>query len=349
MLGLISHVVKISARRDRTEINTAMVEALDDLFHPHQLTIYRCYTGYRKVMVCACAGISPEGHFSRNAYLPEPEYCHPIEQAPLLKRCLKELSIVLENLGNGWQHLVFPILRQDEPIYLVDITLPEYFPADQRVALLGLIEYFGNHIALLDYGEADTLTGIASRKTFDKHLFELLGKAASDEISRSAGEHQRRRGGPSHEKHHWLAVCDLDHFKSINDNFGHMIGDEVLIMLAQVMRQSFRFNDQLFRFGGEEFVALLQPATQESALATLNRFRSDVEQQVFSRVGHVTVSIGFSRLLPNDTPTDVIDRADLALYYAKQHGRNRVDNYETLVAAGELADQSVAKGEVELF
>jgi len=349
MLELISHIVKISARRDRTEINEAMVEALDELFHPQALTIYRCYNGHRKTMVCACAGIGPEGRFSRNAYLPDLAYCQPINEIRLLNRCLKEMSIVLDNLGNDWQRLAFPILSQDEPIYLVDITLPEHFPADQRVALLGLIEYFGNHIALLDYGEADTLTGIASRKTFDKHLFELLGKAAADELSRNASEPRRRRGSTENDTHHWLAVCDLDHFKSINDNFGHMIGDEVLIMLAQVMRQSFRFNDQLFRFGGEEFVALLQPATQASAQATLNRFRSDVENQVFSRVGHVTISIGFSRLLPNDTPTDAIDRADQALYYAKQHGRNRVENYETLIASGQLTDKSVAKGEIEFF
>jgi len=61
---------------------------------------------------------------------------------------------------------------------------------------MGLIEYFGNHIALLDYGEADTLTGLASRKTFDKHLFELLGKAATDELVDDVdGTPQRRHGG----------------------------------------------------------------------------------------------------------------------------------------------------------
>ncbi len=345
MLELINHVVGISARRDRTEINSAMVDAMLDLFHPERLVIYRCYAGNKKAMVFACAGAGPNGPFLRNAYLPDHRYCHPIERDPLLNRCRKERSAVLDHQENGSHRIVFPVIRLDAPIYLVDLSLSNEFSAQQRVTLMGLIEYFGNHIALLDYGEADTLTGLASRKTFDKHLFELLGKAASDDLL--SGPESRRRGTP--DSSHWLAVCDIDHFKQVNDNFGHLIGDEVLIMLAQEMRQSFRFDDQLFRFGGEEFIALLQPTEAQYALATLERFRTNVEKQLFSRVGHITVSIGFSALMPNDTPTDVIDRADEALYFAKRHGRNRVDCYEKLVASGDVAIKEIAKGEVELF
>lgn len=349
MLELISHIVKISARRDRTEINSAMVDTLLSLFHPQRLTIYRCYAGKKKTVIFACAGFGPHGQFLRNAYLPDHKHCQPIENDPLLLRCRKELSAVLEVQEDGSHRIVFPVIRLDEPIYLIDLTLHDDFSADHRVVLMGLIEYFGNHIALLDYGEGDTLTGLSSRKTFDKHLFELLGQAATDELMGSLNDSPQRRRGGTGTSSHWLAVCDIDHFKQVNDNFGHLIGDEVLIMLAQVMRHSFRFDDQLFRFGGEEFVALLQPTDEESALATLERFRANVESQVFSRVGHVTISIGFSRLLAHDTPADVIDRADEALYFAKHHGRNRVECYEMLVANHQLAAKEIAKGEVELF
>ncbi|MDP3438085.1 MAG: GGDEF domain-containing protein [Azonexus sp.] len=352
MLDLISHVVKISARRDRTEINSAMVDALLDLFQPQRIDIYRCYAGKKKTVVFACAGYGPQGQFLRNAYLPDHRYCQPIERDPLLNRCRKEMSAVLDLLDDGSHRIVFPVTKLNEPVYLVDLSLSDEFSANQRVALMGLIEYFGNHIALLDYGEADTLTGLSSRKTFDKHLFELLGKAATDKLMGGLnGKTPHRRQGSNGviATSHWLAICDIDHFKQVNDNYGHLIGDEVLIMLAQVMRHSFRFDDQLFRFGGEEFVALLQPTDQASAFATLERFRTDVENEVFSRVGHVTISIGFSCLLPNDTPTDAIDRADEALYYAKRQGRNRVECYEILVANQQLAAKEIAKGEVELF
>ncbi|MBS1161280.1 MAG: diguanylate cyclase [Proteobacteria bacterium] len=350
MLNLINHVVKISAHRDRTEINAAMLDALTELFHPQKLTIFRCYAGKRKTMAFSCAGTRPEGRFVHNAYLPDPRYCYPLDRDPLLRRCRKEASAALEILDDGSHRVVFPVFRLDQPSYMIDLSLAEEFSADQRVSLMGLIEYFGNHIALLDYGESDTLTGLSSRKTFDKHLFELLGKSSSDlQLSTFLNDSPRRRQGEPESSSHWLAVCDIDHFKLVNDNFGHLIGDEVLIMLARVMRHSFRFDDQLFRFGGEEFITLLQPTDLASASATLERFRSDVENQVFSRIGHITVSIGFSRLLPNDTPTDVIDRADEALYYAKQHGRNRIECYETLIDNGRLDIKQIAKGEVELF
>ena len=253
--------------------------------------------------------------------------------------------MVFGESGDGSQRIIFPVMQGKSPLYMIDAVLPADFPAEERVALMGLTEFFGKYISLLDYGETDTLTGLANRKTFDKHLFELLGKAASDELL--SGPESRRRGTPGGR--HWLAVCDIDHFKHVNDNFGHLIGDEVLIMMAQEMRQSFRFDDQLFRFGGEEFIALLQPTEQQFALATLERFRTNVEKQLFSRVGHITVSVGFSELMPNDTPTDAIDRADEALYFAKRNGRNRVDCYETLVANGDVTAKEIAKGEVELF
>jgi len=345
MHELINHVIQISSRRDRTEINSSMVDALRTLFRPQQLTIYRCYPGTRKPMVFACASHGPDGKRLRNAYVPDKKFCQPLERDPILARCRKEKSAVLDYLTDGSHRIVFPIMDHNEPIYLIDLVLSDCFSADERVTLMGLVEYFGNHIGLLDYGETDTLTGLSNRKTFDKHLFELLGKASIDPQN---GTHESRRRG-SDSNPHWLAVCDIDHFKHVNDTFGHLIGDEVLIMLAQVMRQSFRFDDQLFRFGGEEFVTLLQPMTEQDATSTLQRFRNRVEEQSFSRVGKITVSIGFSALQAHDTPTDAIDRADEALYFAKRNGRNQVACYEQLIAVGDLSAKEIAKGEVELF
>jgi diguanylate cyclase (GGDEF)-like protein len=89
--------------------------------------------------------------------------------------------------------------------------------------------------------------------------------------------------------------------------------------------------------------------TEQDAMSALQRFRSTVEHQSFSRVGKITISIGFSALQAHDTPTDAIDRADEALYFAKHNGRNQVACYERLIAAGDLSAKEIAKGEVELF
>jgi diguanylate cyclase (GGDEF)-like protein len=150
------------------------------------------------------------------------------------------------------------------------------------------------------------------------------------------------------EQRYWLGVIDIDHFKQVNDQHGHLIGDEVLLLLSRVMRQSFRFLDKLYRFGGEEFVVLLRCPGEDGAMAALQRFRTQVEAYVFPRVQHVTVSVGFTDVRSGDTPPAAVERADMAVYYAKRHGRNQVRSHAALVREGELSDL-VQTSDVEFF
>jgi len=349
MLTLVSHIVRTSAQRDRTKIDGAMVDAIDDLFRPHELTIYRVFPGAKRTMIFSCAGIGCAGHFIRNAYLPETAYCDVIDRDPVLVRCQDERAAVIESLPEGFSRLVFPIAPLGRLLYLIDIVVSERLTPELRTVLMGLIEYFSNHVALLDYAETDTLTGLPNRKTFDKHLFEVLGQAAVDDDREPSAETALRRRKGSHDGRYWLAVCDIDHFKAVNDQHGHLIGDEVLVTFAHLMRDAFRYHDQLFRFGGEEFVVVIQPTSGEAVHRAFERFRTLVEKHLFGRVGRISVSIGYCQLVPNDTPSDVIDRADEALYYVKQHGRNDVACYEELVDADLLAAKTSHIGEIELF
>ena len=105
--------------------------------------------------------------------------------------------------------------------------------------------------------------------------------------------------GPSDKRNvqdnstHWLAVSDIDFFKRVNDDFGHLYGDEVLLLMANIMRETFRGTDILFRFGGEEFVIVLRSTNQQGAHQALERFRITVEEYDFPQVGNVTISIGY--------------------------------------------------------
>ena len=96
------------------------------------------------------------------------------------------------------------------------------------------------------------------------------------------------------------------------------------------MRESFRFNDQLFRYGGEEFVAVLSETDLDTALVVLERFRTTISQHNFSQLNQVTVTIGVSEILPRLQSGKLIERADKALYYGKTHGRNQVNAFEWL-------------------
>ena len=145
----------------------------------------------------------------------------------------------------------------------------------------------------------------------------------------------------------WLAVVDIDHFKQVNDRFGHLYGDEVLILIANILRSSFRSHDRIFRFGGEEFVVLLRSTTLSTAHKVFNRFRLAVQEYHFPQVGQVTVSLGFVSTT-RGSPVEILGQADQALYYAKEHGRNQVCFYDDLVASWHLATK-VANDDVELF
>ena len=196
-----------------------------------------------------------------------------------------------------------------------------------------LVRIFANQIRLLDYSELDSLTRLLNRKTFDETFDRLLISASDGACGKVSDEHR------AHEKNSpaWLGVIDIDHFKRINDSFGHLFGDEVLLRMGELMRKTFRDGDRLFRFGGEEFVVILNAPDEDLAAAGFERFRWSVESHEFPQIGKVTCSIGFTAVAPMDVPTDVVGRADEALYYAKEHGRNRVCCYEWLLADGAIA------------
>jgi diguanylate cyclase (GGDEF)-like protein len=234
--------------------------------------------------------------------------------------------------ADGLTTTVFPINGAREAAGLLVIEAQSPLKARETDLVQGILGILRNHLALLDYGELDSLTGLLNRKTFEGHFDKLR---------------QRSEGSPSGEPS-WLALIDIDHFKSINDGYGHLFGDEVLLLVSQLMKRSFRGSDQLFRFGGEEFVVLLDRASAPGAQIVLERLRATIEEYPFPQVGHVTISVGYTQVEQRDVATTCVERADAALYYAKSHGRNNVRNCEALVADGSIAAK-FKDSEVELF
>lgn len=211
----------------------------------------------------------------------------------------------------------------------------------QRIdALLQVWQHVQN---LIDYSERDTLTGLLNRKCFDESFYKA---SALPQVA--AGDELCERRDHSQEPQYWLSVIDIDHFKTVNDRFGHLIGDEVLLLLSRVMRSSFRFYDQLYRFGGEEFVVLVRCPTEADAMAAFERFRLAVRNFNFPQVQTLTISIGVTDVRPGDTPSAAVERADKAVYYAKHHGRDQVQSQAELVRRGELV-VNTQDSDVELF
>ncbi len=191
----------------------------------------------------------------------------------------------------------------------IDTTEP---PAD----LLLLIQMYHSIHELMARSTHDRLTRLFNRHSLQDTLQHIYGHAPERRKSRSRKKQSQG----------WvMALLDIDHFKTVNDQFGHLIGDEVLLSLSDLMMNSFRQHDRLFRYGGEEFVILMTDITMEDAENVLNRFREQVANYQFPHQKQLTVSIGFAAV-DLDSPAEcVLEQADRALYSAKNHGRNRVE------------------------
>jgi diguanylate cyclase (GGDEF)-like protein len=119
-------------------------------------------------------------------------------------------------------------------------------------------------------------------------------------------------------------MLDIDHFKVVNDTFGHNIGDDVLVDIADTLRVSVRNSDTAGRWGGEEFLVILPSTDLGSAGAVAEKIRAQIADAVLPTVGRVTVSLGVAEYQAGDTEQELVARADLALYAAKEGGRNMV-------------------------
>ena len=328
----LTHIERITRERDRPQLKIALAEALRDLLGSSRVVIHNLLQAPGETFVWPAAVVDDTGSHIHDDGLSIPADMVSIDYYPLLDACQK--SGVRQADGDS---TVFPVLRANgSSTGFVVIAGKPLDPAQLAIAEL-LLAIYTNMLSLLDYSEIDTLTGLLNRKTFDLYLMRILQNLSGGDDSRVKALHMpRRRMQHSPLEDHWLGVLDVDHFKNVNDNFGHSIGDEMLLLISTLMRSSFRAYDKLFRFGGEEFVVLLKPTEECNAQAAFERFRKKIEAFDFPQAGRITVSIGFVRIRLDDQPSVVLERADAALYWAKEHGRNQVANYESLIAGGLL-------------
>lgn len=167
----------------------------------------------------------------------------------------------------------------------------------------------------------DPLTGLKTRKYFEEECRYYLSAINSRE---KPG--RRETFGFEHLS---LAFFDIDHFKSVNDNYGHSTGDMVLTAVAQKINQCFREGDTVARWGGEEFVVSLLGANADDACQKADEVRKIISQMFyeFDPEFKITISVGVAEFYGSISYEELLDRADKALYEAKNTGRNKVVKY----------------------
>jgi diguanylate cyclase (GGDEF)-like protein len=343
---LLNGVAATTVHRDRDDLDRAVALLLLRFLETRSVTVLRLADEGTAKRVARCVRVAQQ---PGGTGVDSPENTAELPALidfPAWQKCAATNQIVRSTSTNESLTTVFPIQGTSEVVGLLVVETTTALSARESDLVFGILGIVKNHLALLDYGELDTLTGLLNRKTFENHFHKLCRKLTPPEGA--TPKRTERRTADAREPS-WLALIDVDYFKSINDGYGHLFGDEVLLLVSRLMRRSLRGADHLFRFGGEEFVVVLDRASQPGVEIVCERLRAAVEQHRFPQVGGVTISVGYTRINPRDISTTCIERADAALYYAKSHGRNNVRSWEALQAAGEVITRAGAGGDIELF
>jgi len=207
-----------------------------------------------------------------------------------------ELKIIVDNIANVTKQIATKNRNTQESLYRANSEIGKLRKEFRRAQELALI---------------DPLTNINNRRAFQAHLEKQI-KLISDELPLS------------------MLMIDIDHFKNVNDELGHQMGDDVLISVAKSLQDTIRGQDTAFRFGGEEFSVLLPETTIDGGIQVANNIRKKVSQLVLKKkstnkqIGNITVSIGVAENNGKLSAEEFIAVADKNLYQAKKQGRNCV-------------------------
>ena len=304
---LLDAIVKLTAQRDQETLADAFVDAIITLTNAESASIYALggELGHLSAKVLA-SNCEPVG-----------SHITPLDARPGLRACIEGHNTITVPTDTGHQ-MVHPVIEQGN---VVGLMIRQHAHAyDHHSDLIeGLMAIYANQQSLLNHQQRDGLTGLYNRVA----LQNWMGKALSTD---ARAERRASDDAPLG----CFAMFDIDLFKRINDSKGHLYGDEVLLVFADLMRESFRYNDLLFRYGGEEFAAVLSDTDLETALTVLERFRETVAHHKFAQLNQVTVTIGVTQISSQLQADKLIERADKAMYFGKNHGRNQANAFEWL-------------------
>ena len=330
---LLDQLVSLTGIRDLELLEASLLKTLNGFILPSVLTLYK---------------VSSRGEI-RSQLVFGPERCTVIREnfqvQPELLQAFREHRASEHGsfqlaLADCILSVMTVMESRSSTTYLV-IGSQQSLREDDNRMIGGMLQIYRNFCQLLQASQTDSLTGLANRKTFDECFSRVYELQPLDEEECAVAIEQRK---PHQQTTYWIAMIDIDHFKSVNDRFGHLYGDEVLILLAQLLKNALRNDDLVFRFGGEEFVLMIRCQDRTEAARLLERLRNSVEEQEIPQVGRITISMGATEMMRSTFAGTLLDYADKALYYSKQNGRNRLTFFEDMESMG-LASRETAPSE----
>ena len=358
MATLIEHLIKLTDHRDRDLLELTLSKALIDILPIQRVVVAKVHSeeGVKRWLDVATMDAKGGGKvvdplrvdFSTLRFLVDDKERYDCLQT----RARVELAWAgADGPRTNFIPLFPDATNNDEGV--LEIHSNDVLTDEQLQVVNSLHRVFCNMYKLLAHSDRDALTGLLNRKSLDDTFYsavlEEMDQASGSnsellDASAALAQERRHRVPPNY----WLGTINVDNFGQMSDKNGHLIAEEVLLLVARIMNNTFRTYDRIYRFGGENFAVLMHCPDEALVLATFERLRLNMEKFNFPQVGTVTICAGFTRVSPEDSPSTALERTERTVDYAQNHGRNLVLSHADLVRKGVFGNAAKV-GAVEVF
>lgn len=358
MTILIQHLLKLTDHRDRDLLELTLSKALLELLPIQRIVIARVMNHEGEKRWLDVVRLDAKG----GGKLVDPlrvefQTLVSLGDAPDRLTCLqrRELVEIAWAGEDGPRIQLLPLFSDSDKDNegVIEVHSEAALSADQLMVVEQLRHVYRNMYALLAYSDRDALTGLMNRKSLDDAFYSAVLEELDGVIGepKTAGqpkalEPERRHRVPAN---YWLGSASIDNFSLINEQHGHLMAQEVLLLVARAMNNTFRTYDRIYRFDGEHFGVLMHCPDEALVLAAFERFRANVEKFNFPQVGRVTVSCGFTSVMADDSPGSALEKTQRAVDFAQRSGCNMVCSHLGLVRRGFFDEQPPMAGAVGLF
>ncbi len=346
-LNVANGLATITHNQDRSTLEKILVKTIHELYpENHQYLFYTCMKNKLLTLTLKAESESPS-----SATMQPKIAAQHLDITQLNFMCEKTIntanveSFPVKN-EQQW-YILFPIFDEHKKVSHILLSVNNELHINEQKTLTGILSVYSNYLSVINRAEHDKLTGLFNRETLDTQINKILTHEIKNDLNNKS-QNDRRNKEISHT---FLGLIDIDFFKKINDDLGHLYGDEILVLVSHLMKENFtRENDLVFRYGGEEFVVLLNAANEDKAFAAFDRLRKNISNYNFPQLSKVTVSIGYEKIINQNSPYQIIAAADKALYFAKNTGRNRTKSYAVLANQGLITpEKEIAIEDIVIF
>lgn len=346
----VDSLAEITRHHDRELMETSLLKTLSEYEGSQELWLYKVISQEPDIALGLLAHLSNDHVITANQprkhNIPPQILNHVAEVIET-----KNVKIIqAKNSSN--RKIIYPVFNKSNEVFAILIQSTTEINIDKQRLIIGLLRIYSNYLELIEHAKRDKLTGLLNRETLNVEITRILiknGEVSKLPLRKKEPYNDEKRENKG-QFSHWLGIVDIDHFKAINDNYGHLYGDDVLILVARLIEESIRDYDLAFRFGGEEFVILLEAYDIEDALRAFTRMNELIANHSFAKIEKLTATIGVTQIADQMGTSDVIGNADRALYYGKENGRDRVCIYENLVEQNLInSTEEIDSGDISFF